>query len=89
MKRLMSKSAKYSGSIKTQLVKLIGYLVTRRSGLKLDDIHFDQIIEHFEDNGGHLHGIQGKKKEDKSVHYEKLHNSIDHVLKKHKMKKKS
>ena len=84
MKRLMKK-AEYEA--KQQLEKLIGYLVTRRSGLRLDKNHFDEIIEHFESNGGNLDGIQSKNKEDKSEHYEKLHNSIDKVLTKHKMKK--
>jgi hypothetical protein len=83
MKRLITA---YAAS--KELEKLIGYLVTRRSGLKLDQHHFDEIISHFEENGGHLHGIQGKLDDHKSVHYEKLHNSIDHILKKHKLKKK-
>lgn len=88
MKRLMTKTAtKYIAS--GDLERLIGYLVTRSSGLRLDKVHFDDIIEHFHDNDGHIHGIQGKLKDDKSVHYEKLHNSIDHVLKKHKLKKKN
>lgn len=81
MKRLISKVA-YSA--KGELERLIGYLVTRRSGLKLDQKHFDEIIEHFHDNGGHLKGIQSKK--EKGAHYEKLHNSIDTILRKHKMK---
>ncbi|MNC01744.1 hypothetical protein D3C81_500630 [compost metagenome] len=83
MKRLLRK-AEYEAS--HQLEKLIGYLVTRRSGIRLDKHHFEQIIEHFEESGGHLDGIQGKKNHNKNEHYEKLHGSIDHILKKNKMK---
>lgn len=82
MKRLISKQAAYSA--RGELEKLVGYLVTRRSGVKLEEQHFKEIIEHFSENGGNLKGIQGKKT--KGEHYEKLHNSIDTILKKHKMK---
>lgn len=85
MKRLIRKAEKYKPQ--GQLEKLIGYLVTRRSGLTLDKNHFNEIVEHFESNGGHLEGIQGKKDHNKNDHYEKLHNSIHHILTKHKMKK--
>lgn len=81
MKRLLTKKAYNANG---ELERLIGYLVTRRSGLKLDSHHFDQIIAHFHENGGHLDGIQSK--EHKGKHYEKLHNSIDEILKKHDMK---
>lgn len=87
MKRLISKTAS-SYIAKGDLEKLIGYLVTRSSGLRLEGLHFEQIIDHFHENGGHIHGIKGKLDDSKSVHYEKLHNSIDHVLTKHKMKGK-
>lgn len=83
MKRLIRKS-EYRAS--NQLEKIIGYLVTKRSGLRLEKKHFDEIIGHYESNGGHLDGIQGKKNHDKNHFYEKLHNSIDYVLKKYKMK---
>lgn len=86
MKRLIRKALNYKPS--SELEKLIGYLVTRRSGLKLEKEHFIQIVNHFEENGGHLEGIQGKKNYNKSEFYELLHNSIDHVLKKHNLKKK-
>lgn len=81
MKRLIKAYA-----AKSELEKLIGYLVTRRSGLRLNKEHFEQIIAHFESNGGHLEGIKGKKDHDKSKFYEMLHGSIDHILKKHNMK---
>lgn len=85
MKRLIRKAEKYVPS--SQIEKLIGYLVTRRSGLTLKEEHFKQISEHFKNAGGHLEGIQGKKGYNKSEFYELLHSSIDYVLKKHKMKK--
>lgn len=85
MKRLIAKKAAYAA--KGELEKLIGYLVTRRSGLKLEEEHFADIIDHFHENGGHIDGIKGRNGHDKNVHYEKLHNSIDHGLKKHKLKK--
>ncbi|AEO93284.1 gp13 [Bacillus phage G] len=88
MKRLISKTAaRYAAS--GEMEKLIGYLVTRSSGLRLEKQHFDDIIEHFNENGGSLKGIQGKEKEDKGFYYEKLHNSIDKILKKHKLKNKN
>ena len=83
MKRLLKKSAYKTVS---PMEKIIGYLVTRRSGLKLEKHHFDEIIEHFESNGGHLEGIQGKNNHNSDHYYEKLHNSIDHVLIKYDMK---
>lgn len=86
MKRLIRKASNYKPT--GQLEKLIGYLVTRRSGLKLDKEHFKEIVEHYKENGGHLEGVQGKKDYDKSKYYEMLHNSIDHVLKKSGLKKK-
>lgn len=87
MKRLINKTAAHYAA-KGEMEKLIGYLVTRSSGLKLEQIHFEDIIEHFSENGGSLKGIQGKEKEEKGHYYEKLHKSIDHVLKKHKLKNK-
>ncbi|MNJ90035.1 hypothetical protein D3C87_76260 [compost metagenome] len=87
MKRLISKTAAYTAE--HELEKLIGYLVTRSSGLKLDKEHFNDIVDHFHENGGHMDGIKGKHEHPKSVHYEKLHNSIDHVLKKHNLKNKN
>lgn len=90
MKRLIKKSVIREAYVaKSELEKIIGYLVTRSSGLRLEKIHFDEIIEHFENNGGSLKGLKGKEKEDSSKYYEKLHNSIDYVLKKHKLKTKN
>ena len=86
MKRLINRTAAHYAA-KGELEKLIGYLVTRSSGMKLEKEHFNDIVEHFHENGGSLKGIQGKEENDKGHYYEKLHNSIDHVLKKHKMKK--
>lgn len=80
----LKKIAEYKA--KSDLEKIIGYLVTRRSGLKLDKHHFEEIIEHFKNNGGHLTGLRSKK--DKQIHYEKLHNSIDYVLRKYNLKNK-
>lgn len=88
MKRLLSKTAE-SYAAKGELEKLIGYLVTRSSGLKLEQLHFDDIINHFHESEGSLKGIQGKEEHAKGHYYEKLHNSIDHILKKHKLKNKN
>lgn len=88
MRRLISKTAAHYAA-KGELEKLIGYLVTRSSGLKLEQLHFNDIIDHFHENEGSLAGIQGKDDHGKGHHYEKLHNSIDHVLKKHKLKNKN
>ncbi len=84
MKRLIKKSNYVA---KGELEKLIGYLVTRRSGVKLNKKHFDEISKHFIDSGGHMKGIKGNKVE-KTEHYLKLHDAIDTVLTNHKINKK-
>lgn len=81
MRRLIRRS---NYEAKTELERLIGYLVTRRSGLRLDKHHFDEIIAHFHDSGGRLEGL--KDRLNSRVHYERLHESIDYVLKKYDLK---
>ena len=78
MKRLLRRAYEAGDDLE----KMIGYLVRRRSGLTLDQEHFDAIKQHFSDNGGHLQGLQ----ESAGDHWGKLHESIDHVLTKHNLK---
>jgi hypothetical protein len=78
MKRLIKK---VSYNARGELEKLIGYLVTKRSGLRLNKDQFNEISMHFVDSGGHMDGIKTNGSE-KQEHYLKLHKAIDKVLKK-------
>lgn len=81
MKRLIAKDD-HGYKAKGELEKLIGYLVSRRSGLSLNKEHFDHIKNHFEENGGSMKGLKENAAED----WGQLHDSIDHCMEHHKLK---